>query len=67
MSFREQPSEPMITVPLKAIECVEETLDNQHLHMDNDENTAEYIGQAFALRLKKDFVSLWLYDQYEAV
>ena len=57
----------MITVPLKALESVEENLNKQHLHIENDDYTAEYKDQIFGLRLKKDFISLWLYDQYEAV
>lgn len=64
VAYREQPSKPTIIVPLKAVESVEENLNKQHLHMDNDENTAEYINQTFALRLKKDFASLWLHDKY---
>ena len=27
----------------------------------------EYIDQLFALRLKKDFISLYLHDQYESL
>ena len=62
MAFKKNPMKPVILVPLRAIECAVENFDNKHLNLDDYKNIKgkDYISQKFALRLKKDFLSLYL-------
>ena len=67
LAYNEDPHSPMIRIPLKALESIEDQFGTELLNMDEDENTTEYIDQKFAVRLKKDFVYLYICEQYEAL
>jgi len=54
------------TIPLSAFEEVIEEFDHTNLNMDlEDDNTQQFLSKRFALKLKNDFLYLYLQGDYD--
>lgn len=63
----ENPTLPLIQIPLSAFEAIYEDFDHSVLALDNDDNSQQFIPNKFALKLRDDFLKLYLREEYSGV
>ena len=67
LEYIENPESPKIQIPLCAIESVHEEFDVKLLAVDEDENSQYFVPNKFALKLKDDFLKIYLRENYDGV
>ena len=67
LEFYDTPDQPKVQIPLSAIESVQEEFDLKVLAIDEDENSQHFIPNKFSLKLKDDFLKLYLREDYNGV
>ena len=67
LQYIESPESPKIQIPLCAIESIHEEFDVKLLAVDEDENSQYFVPNKFALKLKDDFLNLYLRENYDGV
>ena len=63
----ENPANPKIQIPLCAIESIHENFDLNLMAVDNDENSEFFVPNKFSLKLKDEFLKLYLREEYDGV
>lgn len=73
IDFQDDPSKFLYSFPITAIESVNVNLDNINLHLENvttsedgdSQNINNFIDNKFSLKIKHDFLHLFLHNEYE--
>jgi hypothetical protein len=63
----ENPNCPKIQIPLCAIESIHENFDLGLMAVDNDDNSQFFVPNKFSLKLKDEFLKLYLREEYDGV